>query len=70
MSAGPIKQWRESYMPLRVTTKPRESVHLIGPSRDRTYCGRRLDTLQLGSYTHMTCSDCAAAIVADLGRLA
>jgi hypothetical protein len=66
MSAGPIKQWRDSYLPPRVTTKPRESVHAPGLVRGRTYCGRRTDTCALGSISAVTCSDCVAALTADL----
>lgn len=65
MSEGPIKRERAAWEPKRVTTKPRDSVHALGPQRLRTMCGRRTDTSSLGTVAAVTCSDCQAALRAD-----
>ena len=61
MSEGPIKKWRESYAPPRVSTRPSQVAHAPGSEPGRAYCGRR----NVAITGDATCADCLAAIRAD-----
>jgi len=64
VSEGPIRAWRKSHEPARVSTPNAARVCYQAPGSPRAYCGRRL----MASTTRMTgasCADCAAALHAD-----
>lgn len=63
MSEGPIKQWRDSWKPPTVSTKPSTATHASGQTRNGTACGRRGPVVE-----RFTCSDCGAARRADTTR--
>lgn len=69
MSEGPIKREREAWLPARVTTNPKTSMHAVDESQprfDRSYCGRKVG-YQATTMVHsqVTCSECLAALRAD-----
>lgn len=63
MSAGPIKQWRDSLRPSRVSTP--DSSRVCAPNVDagRSYCGRKNPRTDV--WDRVTCADCHAAARAD-----
>lgn len=63
MSEGPIKQWRESHKPARVSTPDAHRV-CAQMTKDRGYCGRKLKAAAT-DWSGVTCADCLAARRAD-----
>lgn len=67
MSAGPIRQWRDSWLPPRVSSKNSERVCYMKMLSDKAYCGRK-PRAAYQDWAKVTCSDCLAAGRAD-GRV-
>lgn len=66
MSEGPIKQWRDGFLPARVTTNPKTAVHLMTGGGDRRpYCGYRKPSSTTNMHPMVTCSTCIANFNAD-----
>lgn len=63
MSEGPIKQWRDSYLPKRSTPQS-QAVHLFDAPNNRAACGRKVKTDKIAWPPSgvVTCSDCLASI--------
>lgn len=64
MSAGPIRAWRESWMPQRVSSTDSARVCFKSLSNPRAYCGRKAK-VAFDDWSRVTCSDCLAARLAD-----
>ena len=66
MSEGPIKRWRESYLPKRSVPQS-EAVHMASPTKvTRMECGRTGRRQFAIDWAHVTCADCLAAHAADV----
>jgi len=64
VSAGPIRQWRDSWLPARASTKNSDRVcykKLLAP---KAYCGRK-PKVAYDDWTKVNCSECIAAHNAD-----
>lgn len=61
MSEGPIKQWRDSYLPKRSTSQAR-AVHLFDAPKNRALCGRKVPVSKIAFPPNgiATCADCLA----------
>lgn len=64
MSAGPIKAWRNSWIPARVSSTDVERACYMKHSQPRAYCGRK-PKVAYDDWAKVTCSDCLAAGRAD-----
>jgi hypothetical protein len=64
MSEGPIKQWRDSQKPPRVSTANVDRVCMSVGASLRSYCGRRSPHVS-HLWDAVTCADCQAAHRAD-----
>lgn len=66
MSAGPIKAWRESHLPERVSeVKASERVCARRPGTWRAECGRK-KAVFAEQGMEVTCPECKAAVRADV----
>jgi len=63
VSAGPIKQWRDSWKPERVSTT--NASRVCASCGGASYCGRRGAPV-VPNWAQVTCADCLAARTADL----
>lgn len=63
MSAGPIEQWRDSWLPPKVSTNPRTATHFV--RLVEALCGSRLGTNYTTERAAVSCSNCIAALTAD-----
>lgn len=65
MSEGPIKQWRDSFLPKRAVPQS-QAVHMASPMKvTRMVCGRTGRRSFAIDWAYVTCSDCLAAHAAD-----
>lgn len=64
MSGGPIKAWRDTWLPPRVSTKNSERACFMKLGQTRAYCGRK-PKVAFDDWARVTCSDCRAAGNAD-----
>ena len=66
MSEGPIKQWRDGYLPKRSVPQS-QAVHLFDVRNARAVCGRKvpMSKIALPPKGIATCADCLAAATAD-----
>lgn len=67
MSEGPIKRWRDSYLPPKVSTTNKDRVCMASPTKvTRMECGRTGRRPFAIDWAHVTCADCLAAHAADV----
>lgn len=64
MSEGPIKAWRDSWKPPRVSSSNAERACFKKPLEEKAHCGRR-PKVAFDDATKVTCSDCLAALRSD-----
>lgn len=64
MSEGPIKRWRDSWKPPKVSTD--EAHRVCADEGGRGYCGRHTpQAKRTDDWDKVTCADCQAARRAD-----
>ena len=63
MSEGPIKQERDGWKPLQVSTP--DSHRVCFDRKGRGYCGRTSAKERTSSWRKVVCWDCIAAALAD-----
>lgn len=64
MSGGPIKAWRDSWLPPQVSSKNSLRVCYQKLGLPKAYCGRKAKVAD-ADWMKVTCSDCIAASHAD-----
>lgn len=66
MSSGPIKAWRDSWLPERVSAVTGERACAQVPGTLKSECGRKPKLLVSASDPTMNCPECKAALLSDL----